>query len=245
MRLCASPNGRAGLFCWVMRRRGDGVRPECCAALTRRPQCGFHLMRLRIIICQQIVSRRGDECLPVLAPAQAWVRAGERQGNAELGRGDERGWRGGSVGGGCVRFTPAVCRADGGIAFGVRLSSLFYCGDLPSVHACCLPHGDKQDGLRWLAFLFRRVEIAIRAFSMCRRGYLPWWVHFGFGRFFVAISTGVSGMRGTGNGDGGAGFMRLCVGELALRRFPPGVRWGCAPQTAPKSLRLSGLSSWG
>ena len=33
------------------------------------------------------------------------------------------------------------------------------------------------------------------------------------------------------------------VTELALRRFPLGVRWGCAPQTAPKSLRLSGLSS--
>ena len=35
---------------------------------------------------------------------------------------------------------------------------------LPSVHACCLSF-DKQDGLRDVAFLFRRVEIAIRAFS--------------------------------------------------------------------------------
>ena len=33
-----------------------------------------------------------------------------------------------------------------------------------SVHACCLSF-DKQDGLRDVAFLFRRVEIAIRAFS--------------------------------------------------------------------------------
>ena len=64
MRLCASSNGRAGLFGAAMRRRGDGVRPERCAALTRRPQCGFHLMRLRIIICQQIVSRRGDGVRP-------------------------------------------------------------------------------------------------------------------------------------------------------------------------------------
>ena len=31
-------------------------------------------------------------------------------------------------------------------------------------HACCLSF-DKQDGLRDVAFLFRRVEIAIRAFS--------------------------------------------------------------------------------
>ena len=85
-----------------------------------------------------------------------------------------RGWRYGSV----VVFCPRFMSGDAALL-----------GRLPSVHACCLPHGDKQDGLRYLAFLFRRVEIAIRAFSICRRGYLPWWVHFGFGRFFVAIST--------------------------------------------------------
>ena len=49
-----------------------------------------------------------------------------------------------------------------------------------------------------------RVEIAIRAFSRCWRGYLPQWVHFGFVRLFVAISTGLSGTRGAGNGAGGA-----------------------------------------
>ena len=32
-------------------------------------------------------------------------------------------------------------------------------------HACCLPPCAKQDGLRYLAFLFRRVEIANSAFS--------------------------------------------------------------------------------
>ena len=63
-------------------------------------------------------------------------------------------------------------------------------GRFASVYACCLPHGDKQDGLRCVAFLFRRVEIAIRAFSQCWRGYLPLLVHFGFGRFFMAIPTG-------------------------------------------------------
>ena len=113
-------------------------------------------------------------------------------------------------------------------------------------HACCLSF-DKQDGLRNVAFLFRRVEIAIRAFSGCWRGYLPLWVHFGFGRFFMAISTGLPGtrgMRGTGlRGAGGAAFMLFCATTLALLCFPRGVRWGCAPQTAPKSLRLSGLSS--
>ena len=164
-------------------------------------------------------------------------------GNAELGRGDERGWQGGSGGvigfgarlalwfyrGACCRFAPGVavlagrfalarvrrcvsvaalrsrafggafllprcprarlasrschgvtlargwhCGSGGAVTFGVRLSSLFYCGDLPSVHACLFPLRGKRDGLRCLAFLFRRVEIAIRAFSRCRCGYLAW-----------------------------------------------------------------------
>ena len=52
----------------------------------------------------------------------------------------------------------------GRFAFGVRLALRLCRGVLSSVHACCLSR-DKQDGLRYLAFLFRRVEIAIRAFS--------------------------------------------------------------------------------
>ena len=44
-------------------------------------------------------------------------------------------------------------------------------------------------------------------------------------------------------GAGGAALVRFCAIALALKCFPRGVRWGCAPQTAPKSLRLSGLSS--
>ena len=61
----------------------------------------------------------------------------------------------------------------------------------------------------------------------------------------MAISTGLPGRgeRRTENGAGGAAFVRLCAAALVLLCFPPGVRWGCAPQTAPKSLRLSGLSS--
>ena len=89
----------------------------------------------------------------------------------------------------------------------------FYWSVLRSVHACCLPQSVKQDGLRYLAFLFRRVEIAIRAFSQCWRGYLPLLVHFGFGRFFMAIPTGD---RGTGYGAGGAALVRCCALALAL-----------------------------
>ena len=39
-------------------------------------------------------------------------------------------------------------------------------------------------------------------------GYLPLWVHFGFTRFFVAISTGY---RDAENGDTGLAARRLCV----------------------------------
>ena len=52
-------------------------------------------------------------------------------------------------------FTPDFAVLAGCLAFGVPvLAVLLRC--LPPVHACCLPHGDKQDGLRYLAFLFRR-----------------------------------------------------------------------------------------
>ena len=91
----------------------------------------------------------------------------------------------------------------------------FYRGVLPSVRvrhydsiaAFCLrsrlsffPCQEKRDGLRCVAFLFRRVEIATRAFSRRWCGYLPLRVHFGLDRLFAAISTGLPeyGVRGTG-----------------------------------------------
>ena len=53
------------------------------------------------------------------------------------------------------------------------------------------------------------------------------------------------GERRTENGAGGAAFVPLCVVILVLKFFPRGVRWGLrAPKPAPKSLRLSGLSSF-
>ena len=72
----------------------------------------------------------------------------------------------------------------------------FCCGVLPSVHACCLPHGDKQDGLRYLAFLFRRSRSPSSVLAVSF-GYLPWLVHFGFCRLFAAISTGMLETRRT------------------------------------------------
>ncbi len=182
-----------------------------------------------------------QKCLPVLAPAQAFVRAGAgRRGKCGIGA---RGMcapgdafllrRLSSVYachfrsvaafafdtrpalrfccGGCLRYTPAIsgslrrlpsirarrCVSVAAVVFGIRLPFQVCCGVclryalgdafllrrlssvyachfrsvaafafdtrpamrfcrcvLPSVHACCLPHGDKQDGLRNPPFLF-------------------------------------------------------------------------------------------
>ena len=157
-------------------------------------------------------------CWPVIAPAQAIVRAGNGGGKCGM-----RNWGAGGMSASGIALLagrlPSVCAwqcSSGGDCVSVAAVCLGACpairfcrGALPrrmsgfaflsrcfaSVHACCLPHGDKQDGLRCVPFLFRRVEIAICAFSMRRRGYLPWRVHFEFGRFFMAISTSY---RGTG-----------------------------------------------
>ena len=139
-----------------------------------------------------------------------------------------------------VRFTPVM-------RFYWDVFRLSYAGHtflsvcLAFDHACCLPHSAKQNGLRYVAFLFRRGSRSSFVRSRMSRGYPALLVHFGTVRFLMAIPTGLSGPLGYGTG--GAAFVRFCAAALALRRFPPGVRWGCAPQTAPKSLRLSGLSS--
>ena len=51
--------------------------------------------------------------------------------------------------------------------------------------------------------------------------------------------------RGTRERSRRRGRVRFCVNILSLSCFPRGVRWGLrAPKPAPKSLRLSGLSSF-
>ena len=113
------------------------------------------------------------------------------------------------------RFTPAVCR---------MATNRTACGSLRSYSA------GRERHLYVLEMFFD----------------LPLWVHFGFVRFFMAISTGCRGCGGRRreNGADGVAFVRFCAGALALLCFPRGVRWGLrAPKPAPKSLRLSGLSS--
>ena len=79
-----------------------------------------------------------------------------------------------------------------------------------------------------------RVEIATRAFSRRWRGYRAWRVHFGFGRFFMAISTGYRG-----RGNGGAGWRRgACAslrGHIGFTALSAGSTLGAArPQTCAK-----------
>ena len=92
----------------------------------------------------------------------------------------------------------------------------------------------------------------LRAFSRRWRGYLPWRVHFGFVRFFMAISTGYRGhgRRGTRNGGWRRGLCASLRNHISSVGLSAGSTLGLnveaalrPPQTAPKSLRLSGLSS--
>ena len=105
-------------------------------------------------------------------------------------------------------------------------------------HACCLPHSAKQNGLRYVAFLFRRGSRSSFVRSRMSCGYQALLVHFGIVRFLMAIPTGLSGPLGYGTG--GAAFVRFCVTALALSCFPRGVRWGLNVEAAlrpPPNLR--------
>ena len=164
-------------------------------------------------------------------------------------------------------------------------------------HACCLPRERQTGRLAGCCVSIPPwVEIAGSAFSWCRCGYLPWRVHFGFVRFFMAIPTGyrdagteLRGGRGWRRGlcaslRNRIGLVSLSAGRtlglrapdcakesstlwtlFTLRRGYAGAysrrlcvfaqpHWlsnafrgeyaGAArPKPAPKSLRLSGLSS--
>ena len=144
----------------------------------------------------------------------------------------------------------------------------FYCGGLRSVHACYtfllerFAFGsrlsfflcqEKRDGLRCLAFLFRRVEIAIRAFSNRRFDYQfspP--VHFRPERFFMAIPTGNEETRERGERSRRRGARALLREHIGFAMFSEGSTLGQnaeaalrpRPQTCAKETRLPGLSSF-
>ena len=193
---------------------------------------------------------------PVLAPAQAFVRAGERRGKCGI-----RTRRGRLIRAVWMFCARRVCfyGSVGAVALGVRQSLRFCSGRLRSM--CVSPCGfvrgicarcasvpavlpgqwfalGARPALRLCRGVWPRftpvffplsgkkrrlagccvpippwVEIAGSAFSWCRCGYLTWRVHFGFVRFFMAISTGY---RDAGTElRGGRGWRR---GACALLR---------------------------
>ena len=76
-------------------------------------------------------------CLPVLAPAGAWARAGEGGGRRVLREHFVLDHAGRTVLSECLAFD----------------------------HACCLPHSAKRDSLRYAPFLFRRGCVFARAYG--------------------------------------------------------------------------------
>ena len=134
----------------------------------------------------------------------------------------------------CVPVGIVCSFAMSGRGAGLRgdavLLSRFVLGSRLSFFLC----QEKRDGLRCLAFLFRRSRSPfVRSRSV---GAV-----IGFGWFTSGLCvslwrsrrvTGDAGLRG--NGAGGAALVRFCAATLALLCFPPGVRWGCAPQTCAK-----------
>ena len=108
-------------------------------------------------------------------------------------------------------------------------------------HACCLPPVRQTGRLAGCCVSIppgrdrhSRVLVMLARLSALAGSLRVW-------TFFYGDLDGITG--DAGYGAGGAAFMLFCATTLALLCFPRGVRWGCAPQTAPKSLRLSGLSS--
>ena len=117
-----------------------------------------------------------------------------------------------SIGMLCVRFTPAL---------------RFCWNALRSVHACCLTHSAKQDGLRNVAFLFRRGRTADLYVLKRLYGHPTWRVHFRSVRFLTAArDTGERGRR-----HGVSTFLREPIG---FDMFSAGNTLGAA---RPPNLR--------
>ena len=108
-----------------------------------------------------------------------------------------------------VRFSRNVLRSITPV-FAVSSRCLMF------AHACCLPPVRQTGRLAGSCVPVPPwVVIAIRAFSWCRCGYLPWRVHFGFVRFFMAIPTGY---RDAGTElRGGRGWRRGACASLRNR----------------------------
>ena len=148
-----------------------------------------------------------------------------------------------------VRFTPVM-------RFYWDVFRLSYAGHtflsvcLAFDHACCLPHSAKQNGLRYVAFLFRRGSRSPFVRSRMSRGYPALLVHFEIARFHVAIPTEDEGDEETrGNGRDGERSRRWVVSALLRDRigfavFSAGSTLGLRAPDCAKETRLPGLSSF-
>ena len=126
----------------------------------------------------------------------------------------------------CARFVPGVAVLAGRCPRFAH-SLAFLLSRFASVHACCLPHGDKQDGLRCLAFLFRRSRspscvLAVLARLSASVGSLR------VCTFICGDLDGVTGVRGRGNGERGwrRGFCALLRKHIGLDMLSAGSTLG-------------------
>ena len=147
--------------------------------------------------------------------------------------------------GDCARggWSAGRCGSVAAVCLGSRLTLRFYWNVLPSVHACLFSFVRKKETACGVLRFYSAGRDRLRAFSQCRCSYMPLWVHFGFGCFFMAISTGY---RGAEDGDTGPAARPLCVFAQPHWRccaFRGEYAGAARPKPAPKSLRLSGLSS--
>ena len=91
---------------------------------------------------------------------------------------------------------------------------------------------EKRDGLRYVAFLFRRGSGSPLACSRRTYGYRAWLVHFGPVRLFAAIPTKYWETRRTESAARQSAFLRNPIG---LAAFSAGNTLGAArPQTCAK-----------
>ena len=164
-------------------------------------------------------------------PAGAWVRAGAGLRGA-----------GGSVGMSCVRFA-LVLRFWRGVLCSIYARRAFLLECLVFVHACCLTRCVKQNGLREVAFLFRRRSGSPLARSRIGDAVIG---HGGFtSGLRVSLWRSRRRTKGRGNGErsrrrGVGAFLRDRIGFVM---FSAGSTLGQnaeaaqrSPQTAPRRL---------
>ena len=128
--------------------------------------------------------------------------------------------------GDCARGGCPAGRCGSVAAFCVRLVTgrRFYWSVLRSITPAVCRLSAKQDGLRYVSFLFRRGSRS--PFVRSRIGG----VVIGICGFTLELCVfwrrSRRGTRGTENGVGGAALVRFCVGALALICFPRGSTLG-------------------